>query len=80
MQQTAQQDDREVSNIRQAGAMILDFITAFFASSYLITLATGQAYVMNQKLAYASAAVTIFYFVIGKISGGTLWQRVSRMK
>ncbi len=80
MQEAIQPDNRDVPNVRLAGAFLLDFITAFFAFSYIVTLATGDVYAMSGRMALVSVAMTISYFIIGRYAGGTLWQRVCRMK
>jgi len=80
MQEEIQINQDDMPNVRAAGAFILDFITAFFASSYLLSVLAGGSHFMTKQVVLASMTVTIFYFIAGRYVGGTLWQRVAKMK
>lgn len=79
MQLVEFKEKMDISNMREAAAFLLDFITALMMPTYLIALAMGRDFTMDGRMAAASAAIAIAYFVIGKYAGGTLWQRVCRM-
>lgn len=77
------QEVHEVSNMRKAGAFILDFFTAFFVFGYIVASITGNTsggLDMTGTPATISVALVIGYFIAGKYLGGTLWQRVIKIK
>jgi len=79
MSDSTVEDQPEVSNVRIAGAFLLDFFTIFFVAGYAVARLNGSAY-LGGKTALIAVAVAIAYFVIGKYAGGTLWQRIIRIK
>ncbi len=79
MSDSTTQDETEVSNVRAAGAFLLDFFTVFFVAGYAIAKFNHSSF-LGGKTALLAAAIVIFYFVIGKYVGGTLWQRITRIK
>lgn len=79
MTEQAEQHAGTQDSMRRAGAFLLDFATAFFASGFIVTVVSGGSYVMTPKMIFASAAMMVLYFVLGRMAGGTLWQRVARM-
>ncbi|GEM_PF-2425082 len=74
----------DASNIRKAGAFLLDFFTIFFVAGWVIDRVLGNVpaggLTMGLSTALTSVAFVIFYFVIAKYFGGTLWQRIIRIK
>lgn len=73
-------ENDNITNEREAAAFLLDFITALMVPTYVISTLVGGTYSMSGRMAVASAAIAIAYFIIGKYTGGTIWQRVCRMK
>lgn len=61
-------------------ATFSDLLTSFFASGYLVGLATGNTTSSGFKLeggpALALLSLAIAYFVIGHLAGGTLWDLI----
>jgi len=82
MTNTTTEEAPKNDNVRLAGAFLLDFFTVFFVSAYAVAAVNGVAggRFMDSKTALIAVAVTVLYFVIGKIAGGTLWQRIIRIK
>jgi isoprenylcysteine carboxyl methyltransferase (ICMT) family protein YpbQ len=70
------------NNTRAAGAFLLDFFTVFFVSAYAAAAVNGttSGHFIDQKTALIAVSVTVLYFVIGKLTGGTFWQRIIRIK
>ena len=64
-------------------AGFLDFLTAFFALGWGVGRLTGQSTETGFSLqggpAIAFFALFLAYFVIGRRTGGTLWQRILRI-
>lgn len=69
-----------VATWRKVVAAILDFLTAFFAFGYAVAALTGDRTEDGFKLegwpALVLFALVIAYFVIGRRTGGTVWQRI----
>lgn len=69
-----------VATWRKVVAAVLDFFTAFFVLGYLVGMATGGTTEDGFKLegwpALVLFALVAVYFVVGRRTGGTLWQRV----
>ena len=76
---------RRAGTFRKVVAAILDFITVFAVGGYVIGRLTGNLTDNGFKLEGAPAlvlfALMIAYFVIGgRYLGGTLWQRILRVR
>ncbi len=80
MSDTTIQETLEVTNVRKAGAFLLDFFTIFFVTGYIVAQISGETHGFSGKTALIAASVTIIYFVMGKLAGGTVWQRIIRIK
>ena len=66
-------------------AWILDFFTVFFVVGMLIAKFTGETteggFSLNGGSAVVLFAIIIAYFVIGRrFAGGTLWDRIFRIR
>lgn len=69
-----------VSTWRIVLAAILDFITVFAVGGWVIARFTGglteNGFSLNGMPAVILFIVIIAYFVVGRRTGGTLWQRI----
>ena len=66
-------------------AAILDFLTVFVAGGFLIAHLTGgvteDGFSLKGGPAFVLFAVIIVYFLVGRrYAGGTLWDRIFRIK
>ncbi|MEZ5870347.1 MAG: hypothetical protein R3D32_00630 [Nitratireductor sp.] len=76
---------KPVSTWRKVVAAILDFFTIFFVGGYIIAKLTGNTteggFELNGTPALVLFAVMIAYFWLGsKYAGGTLWQRILKVR
>ncbi len=65
-------------------SVILDLFTAFFAFGYLLGALTGalteNGFNLQGWAALALLGLVAAYFFIGAKTGGTLWQRILRVR
>jgi hypothetical protein len=86
MQQPAESPAVAPARVWKRGlAATLDFITVFFVGGFVIGSATGQTTEQGFNLqgwtALVLFAVIAIYFYVGRrILGGTLWDRIFRIK
>lgn len=62
-------------------AAILDFLTAFFASGFLVAALTGglteDGFQLNGAPALLSFVLIVAYFIVfNRFLGGTIWKRI----
>src|SRR5215467_12972273 len=70
---------------RRVLAAVLDFICVFFIAGYVVGYLTGNLTSDGFKLEGAPAlivfaAIALYFVVLGKFFGGTVWQRVLRAR
>jgi len=70
---------------RRVLAAVLDFICVFFIVGYVVGYLTGNLTSDGFKLEGAPAlivfaAIALYFVVLGKFFGGTVWQRVLRAR
>lgn len=78
-------DAKPVSTWRKVLAAIFDFITIFFAGGYAVGYLTGSltpdGFALEGGPALVLFAVIVAYFVVfPKYLGGTLWQRILKVR
>lgn len=66
-------------------AGILDFVTVMSVGGYVIALYTGgttsDGFSLNGPPAFALFALIVIYFFVGRrYAGGTLWDRILRIR
>lgn len=65
-------------------AAVLDFLTVFIGGGYLIAVATGNTtdtgFELNGAPALVAFALIIVYFIFMPRFGGTIWQRILKIK
>ncbi|MDZ7601784.1 MAG: hypothetical protein U1A06_10465 [Hoeflea sp.] len=85
MDDRAQSGHGPISRWRIIVAAILDFFTAFFVFGYLVGSVTGETtdtgFSLSGLSALAAFALIAAYFWLGgKYLGGTLWQRLLKVR
>lgn len=78
-------EEKKISGGRIVLAFVLDLITSFAVLGYLIAKLTGNTteggFQLNGMPALILFALIIVYFVVlGRYGGGTLWQRILKTK
>jgi len=73
------------STVRRVIAVILDLITLFLIGGYVIADVTGNTTPTGFHLTGAPAllllaVMAIYFFVLRRYAGGTLWDRILRIK
>ena len=77
--------EKKTSKVKIVFAAILDFLTVFLVGGYVIAKLTGNTteggFSLEGGPALMLFALIIVYFVVlGKYAGGTIWQRVLGVK
>lgn len=76
---------KPVATWRKIVAAVLDFLSAFFAAGFAIAYLTGNLTNDGFELhgvpaIVALAAVALYFVIFTKFLGGTLWQRLLRVR
>jgi hypothetical protein len=77
--------DARAPTWKRVVAAILDFFTVFFVGGYVIARLTGgitpDGFNLNGGPAFGLFALIVVYFFVGRrYAGGTLWDRIFRIK